>query len=311
MNDFPDTEKYKLNDMIREDLKKWILAVETYFENHTLAHIIFKVVLFLIGLAGIIIDTLQITDGFWTPLYTHVLLIIIIVLALTADFFHVLLAKRRHIDLIRSKRLVNNMVKVIRGATNLQIRNYKVVNWEVEHHIKDNGDVEYRRTMTIGYLVGRVYWVKVPIGVIDGEEEDKAKDLGIEVINPVDNGRLPWAIIEETNQKKVLAILLDPPVTSSNNSSLRLSLNWRGAYKPLISEMQDNGKFTVEHETEHLKIRFIAPKGLVFTAIRMIYELGSSNIDVLADGQSVLEWEADNLELGEYPYTLICKRKEP
>ncbi len=164
--------------------------------------------------------------------------------------------------------------------------------------------------MNIGYVNDVVYWVKIPIGVIDGASEDRAGDLGLEVTNPEDGGRLPWAVIEETDKKKVLAVMLEPPVTATRNSALRLTLRWRGAYKQLIHDMQDNGKVTLEHPTNRIQIKFIAPLGLEFSTIRMKGRIGDYEIKKQDDGRSILIWTATDLIESNCSYTLVCKHQE-
>jgi len=227
------------------------------------------------------------------------------------DFSHVMLAKRRLFALNRTKRLVNNLVKIIRGATDLQGVDYGIIEWKVVHDIDAKGDVNYQRYMKIRETNGNVSWVRVPIGVIDGHPEDRSEDLGIKVINPEDGGRLPWTIIGETDERKTLAILLDPPASTGTDSCFELNLVWRGAYQPLISEHQDKGKMTVEHTAERIEVTFIAPLGLEFTSLRMKDKIGDAEIKTQEDGRSVLIWVAENVEIGEYPYTLNCKKNEP
>lgn len=164
--------------------------------------------------------------------------------------------------------------------------------------------------LEIEYLSETVYWVRIPIGVIDGRTEDKIEDLRIEVTNPTDGGGLPYAVIEETDQKKVLAIMLEPPAKPGINSHIRMKLLWRGAYSPLIETHIDRGKITVDHFAKKIKARFIAPLGLEFTGIRMINNMGSYEITQQEDGRSILTWDCAELQKGNYSYSLICKKKE-
>lgn len=308
---FPEPEEFNFKEMLKDDAKKWVSRIELIFEKNTVAHILVKAIVFIIAVIGALVDTLEFSREYWPPFASKIVLLSVIGLILITDFSHVILAKRRLVALNRTKRLVNNIVKIIRGATDLQSTPYIILDWQVEHDINEKGNVRYKRLMKIGQQDGTVYWVKVPIGVIDGNSEDRADDLGIEVVNPVDGGRLPWAVIEETDQRKVIAVMLEPPATLGVASSFCLTLTWRGAYIPLIQEAQDKGKITVEHPTNHIQVTFIAPHGLEFTSLRMKKDIGKSEIQNQEDGRSILIWSADNLSEGEYPYTLVCKRKEP
>jgi hypothetical protein len=300
-----------LMSTIRKDINKWIGKLNRYFEDHDSLHIIIKAILLLVGFLASIADILPFAKEHWSTRASYIILFLLVFFAFIVDYGHVQVGKRRLAQLNRVIRLLENMTKIIRGATDLQKSNYKIIDTQVEHDIYENGDVNYKRTMEIGCIDTPVYWVRIPIGVVDGTEEDKAADLGIKVVNPVDNGKLPWVVIEETDQKKVLAILLDPPATAGVNSSFSLSLTWRGAYLPLITDCEDKGKTRVEHQTEKTQVKFIAPVGLKFASMRVQNGIGRWEIHEQEDGRSVLTWKTENIPVGTYPYTLICKRKEP
>lgn len=302
----PDYQNNK--DNLKADLKKWAYWVEDYFEKNTAAHIFVKVFLVLLAVVGGVLDLLDLEKNYWSPTLTYFFFISLIVIILVIDFAHVTIAKRRKVELNRVKRIVDNMAKIIRGASELQKADYKIIDWFIEHDIDINGDVRYKRVMKIGYLNEIVYWVRIPIAVIDGSPEDKAEDLSIDVTNAEDGGKLPWAIIEETDKRKVLAVMLEPPVTPTENSSFRLSFTWRGAYRPLIHDFQDRGKITVEHPTDRVHLRIMVPRGLEIASIRLRDKIGTQTVTKQEDGRSIMNWVTDNPPKGEHSYTLICKK---
>lgn len=304
-------ESYSILGRVRKDVNEWVKLIEIYFENHTLAHIIVKTFLFLVSATAVIVNTINLANRYWPPGATFILLLAIIVVAFVIDAGHVFLAKNRLDQLERAQRLTTNTIKIIRNATDLAPTSYKILNWEVTHDINDKGDVVLTRSMSIGYLNEPVFWARVLVGVIDGKGEEDPADLKIRVINPDDGGDLPWTTIENQDQRKILAVLLDPPAKLATNSSFRISLIWQGAYLPLISGKPDPGRLTVENPTDKITLVFIAPLGIEFQGIRMTALTGNSEIKTLDDGRSILTWSATNVAIGRYSYTLIGKRKEP
>lgn len=303
--------RISIGKMLKDDVTKWLRIVEYYFEKNTAAHIIVKLFVIVFAILAALDDFLGIADRFWSPVFTSVSLLIIVIVLAIVDFQHVMIARRRAHELKRTRSLVDNMANIIREASGLNSPPYQIEDWFSEHDISPTGDVKFKKVMTISYISETIYWIRVPIGVIDGEMEDKIDDLAIDVRSAKDGGQLPYVSIEESYRKKTLAIMLEPPVTLNQNSSVRLRLTWRGAYTPLISRYQDHGKITVQHDAKKVTIKLIAPLGLEFTAIRMIHGIGSSTIALRDDGRCVLTWECSDVKKGEYTYTLVAKRREP
>lgn len=306
-----DPREREFSYLLRQDIRKWLGRLERFFENNNTAHVVVKTIFAVLGILALLLDSLEVFQASWTKKVFSITLVALLITILVVDYLHVLLAKQRLNTIIQQKKIVKNLERIIRGATDLAIEDYNILGWEVTHDINEEGDVRYSRKMTIAYVGAIVYWVTVPIGVIDGEKEKSSDDLKIEVVNPNDGGQLPYVVIDETDSKKVLAINLNPPATSIRNSSFELRLIWKGAYKLLISDFQDSGKVSVDHETEKIKLTFILPLGLEFVTIRMKKGIGEFRKEELEDGRHMLIWEAKDLKTGSYPYKLICKRKEP
>lgn len=306
-----NNNKITTGQLIWADIVKYTRRFELFFEKNTAWHVIVKTAIFIFGLLAAIDDAVGIFDRFWSPEISRIILISLLLAVLIIDFGHVLIAKRRAFELHRKDSLILNMTNIIREASELNSPPYNIIDWYSEHDITIDGDVNFKKNMRIEYIKEPVYWVKVPIGVVNGETEDKFEDLNIEITNPDDGGKLPYAVIEETDRRKTLAVMLEPPVKLDQPSAIRIRLRWRGAYAPLIREFQDHGRIAVQHDTAKLVIRFIAPHGIEFTGIRMIHHTGDFKIEQQPDGRSILTWSCTNVKKGDYTYTLVAKKSEP
>jgi hypothetical protein len=300
----PNSNDQSVFAIIGDAIYRLFSKVEHYFEDRFAAEIISKVILFLISITIIIIDVHSIVKQDWFPVFRSWFLAFIIILLLSFDMIHVSLAKKRDI-LSKKFQLDNiNLRRIFWETAYRQPNNYKIIDWSILHNIDDNGNLDYKREMTIGCLDEIINWVKVPVGIINGLSEGITEHLNIKVTNPVDGSELPFVVIEDSSQKRTLAILLDPPASKGVVSKLCVTFQWEGAYSPLVKPpYKDVGRVTIENPTDNLSITFIVSAKFKFQSLSMFNNIGHYTIEDVYE-QSRLKWIATNLIPGVYPYTL-------
>jgi hypothetical protein len=297
---------------VYEDIREWARTVDKGIDEHSTGYWVFKSILAAVAIISIVLDIAQIVTARSARIIIWIILLSIILILIVLDSAHAYTARNRRDLLVRKNRQLQSTIRIIRTATDLTPSKYIVKSSEIRHEISEKGDDTTTRTMRIGFLDSPVNWVKIRVGVIDGKPEDKSEDLHIRVENADDKCELPWTTIDDQPDRKELAILLDPPIkTFADESSFTLRGGWRGAYLDLISGKVDSGRLTVDNLTEKLSLVFIAPKGIEFAGIKPTNLEGKFTIDSQENGQSILKFEAANIQPGSYPYKLHTKKKEP
>lgn len=191
--------------------------------------------------------------------------------------------------------------------TSEKLSDYVYEKFFVVHDIQPNGDVLYERLIEISSLSDPVYWVQFSIGIIGGDNERDIERLGINVTNPILGQKLNWTIELDKPTKKHILVALDPPASVNRNSSVKLNLNWKGAYKPLVENLHDVGRISLDHYVSQLRLVLIAPEGHKFTSIVLSQKLFSLRISTNEMGRSEAIIEAQNIPPGFYNYEIMCR----
>jgi hypothetical protein len=293
-----ETSKKVNRNFIKEQLKK--------LEKRTPLQLVFLFAAFIFSVIARLADLITIFPN-WTKKTWDVFFIALSFLVIVYALGYMRLAKKRLSDLEVSKNETVNANKLIKRAVEASPTDYKVISSEITLDITPDGDVNYKRLMRLECGVSKIPWAVFHVGVIDGDHITQT-DMNITVVNPEDDGSLAFSIIEDNPSSKEIAVLLDPPLTKDCAAGFCATMLVKKAYLDLISKIPDQGKLSIENETDKIVLTFIAPLNYEFQAIRFKSKnLGNTTISKQLDERSVLTWCSEKIPLGDYFYTLIVK----
>jgi len=284
------------------DFKAWLYKIQLWLEGHPKVHI-FTICLYLV-IALILISIIRFTlgnDG--ARNISLILLIIIFILLIRIDTYHVGMIKKNRFELEERKKLITELVTLKKNV-------YKVKYRRESFLIEPDGDAVYSRQMFLEYDKSDIAWAVMLFGTTNQFGKDfnhmivKTNTFSPNETSKVKLSRVP---IATTKSRMIYAIILHEKITEIHrNEGFQLEMKWLEAWKALMDTGIDNGILGIDNDTEECILELRLPKGYEFVEVQMSR---LSTEPEYGPGRSSATYRLHDLKMDEaYQYTVQIKR---
>lgn len=274
------------------DLKAWLYRRQLWIERKPSVH------LFIIFVYALLFMTLTIYGFFLiiNPAIKAVCFLGILLLLsslIAADYLHVKVIKRNRFELDERKRLIGELVSVEKNI-------YKVKYRRDLFDIEPDGDMTYRREMSLEYADVDVPWAEILFGTTNEFGTDFDRMIVNAYTYPDTAHPLSRVPIENTQARMRFAIILRSKLTKIHRSEgFQITMKWLRGWRALMESCKDDAVLRIEHDTAECVLEIILPTGYSFVDFRMPRTDAEPQYGITDAGRSFVQYRLKDLVKGE------------
>jgi hypothetical protein len=282
--------------------KIWDYLEKLYLEskNPTVIEIVFTLFFYIISYVTLIEKFGNLISARIDFIYKIIISGLLLLLAITLTF------------LIRKLRLfriqIHERNKFIEFFVNKQDPSYIIDHFTETHEIKENGDADYRREVTLEYHNEVVPWYEMYMGSTNDNVLGN-NYFRIKVISSINHKSLANLPYKYEGSKIFIAVILNPTLSPENKKSgLIITRKWKRIWTDLVNRYDDEGNINIKYLTKRLEINFILPKKFEFTVYDVRPRIGRWKLTYNQNNHHSLSLIAEHVKPGKYQYNLSIRR---